>query len=124
MPSDAEAVEPVEEVPSEVPRKSDEELRELVLAICDGRVFTSLHVDNASRIGMVFMPLALGALSNLTDQYVASIGMVYEYLDKAGPMAFNGMPMFFSCRLLHREDFTRISSAIQRELDRRKNIEL
>lgn len=121
----AEVKEPVpQELPPEVPRKSDEELREFVLAYCDGRVFTSLQISKDRDIGLVFMPLALGALHNVTDQYAASIGLIYEYLSKAGPSSINGMPVFFSCRLLHRDDCERVMPAIQRELDRRKNIEL
>lgn len=33
-----------------------------------------------------------------------SIGLVYEYLSEAGPMAVNGKPTFFSLRLLNKVD--------------------
>lgn len=38
------------------------------------------------------------------ENMLKSIGLVYEYLDKAGPMSVNGMPNFFSCRFLNIED--------------------
>ncbi|MFA6971781.1 MAG: hypothetical protein WC208_10320 [Gallionella sp.] len=31
-------------------------------------------------------------------------GMIYEYYDKAGQMAINGYPMFFSMRVMHKYD--------------------
>jgi hypothetical protein len=30
--------------------------------------------------------------------------MVYEYMDKAGTMGFNGYPMFMSCHIMNKED--------------------
>lgn len=38
------------------------------------------------------------------ENMLKSIGLVYEYLDKAGPRGINGMPNFFSCRLLNQDD--------------------
>lgn len=38
------------------------------------------------------------------EKQLTSIGLVYEYLDKAGPMAINGLPIFYSLRLLNKTD--------------------
>jgi len=37
-------------------------------------------------------------------EHLKSIGLIYEYLDKAGPMSVNGQPNFFSCRFMNKED--------------------
>jgi len=122
--NDVEAVESVvQELQTEVPRKSDEELREFVLGCCDGRILTSAQVP-AGRLHLVFLPIALGALHECTKEFLESIGVVYEWRDKAGPLAINGLPQFFSANLLHREDWAKALPAILREEERRKSIEL
>jgi len=42
------------------------------------------------------------------DEYVKSIGMIYEYMDKASPMGINGQPCFMSCQFLSKEDANRM----------------
>ena len=42
------------------------------------------------------------------EQQLNSIGMVYEYLSKAGPMGLNGGPLFMSLRLLNKEDSQKV----------------
>lgn len=106
-----------------LPRLSDDELREFIDAFISGRIFTSNHIPegNGDLIAMVFMPIAFGAVTKETAEEVA---LVYEYLDKAGPRSINGMPIFFSCRLLHKKDWERALPVLKAERDRRKNIEL
>lgn len=107
-----------------VGRKSEEELREFVIDFLAGRIFTSAHMTNSASLGLVFMPLALGALSDWPDEDWADIGIIYEYLDKAGPRSINGMPSFFSLRIMHRDDWLRCIKAIQREHQRQQEIEV
>lgn len=38
------------------------------------------------------------------NEYVPSIGLVYEYMTQAGPMSVNGGPVFMSMRLLNKVD--------------------
>lgn len=38
------------------------------------------------------------------EDHLKSIGLIYEYLDKASPVAVNGQPNFFSCRFMNKED--------------------
>jgi hypothetical protein len=47
----------------EIPSRSDEELRRIVLDLLENRIFTSAQIREHDNIGMVFMPIALGALS-------------------------------------------------------------
>ena len=36
------------------------------------------------------------------------IGLIYEYIEKAGPRSINGHPSFFSCQTLNKEDTTKM----------------
>jgi hypothetical protein len=38
------------------------------------------------------------------DKWYSDIGIVYEYLSEAGPMAINGKPTFLSMKLMNKED--------------------
>jgi hypothetical protein len=53
-----------------------------------------------------------------------NLGVIWEWMAKAGPRSINGYPIFFSCRLMHRDDWTRAEKAILREQTRRESIEL
>jgi hypothetical protein len=59
-----------------------------------------------------------------TELYLANLGIVYEYYNKGGPRSVDGFPTFGSCRLLHKLDWQRAQKAIDRELARRKEIEI
>jgi hypothetical protein len=59
------------------------------------------------------------------DKLKADLGVIYGYhKDAIGQRAINGFPMLASCGLLHREDWELVRNAIDRELDRQKDIEL
>lgn len=62
--------------------------------------------------------------SLLVNAYFRDLGIIWEYLGEAAPRAINGCPMFFSCHLMHREDWERARAAINREFERRESIEL
>lgn len=88
-----------------------EEIKQLATDIFLNKVFTSRHIapqEAASTVGMVFIPLALGGLSNCSKSYIKDIGMMYEYLDKAGPRAINGYPIFTSVRLASLKDSEKV----------------
>lgn len=44
------------------------------------------------------------AYKYFNENYISSIGLVYEYMSNAGPMSVNGLPNFFSARFLNIED--------------------
>lgn len=59
------------------------------------------------------------------DKLKSDLGVIYGYYkDALGQRAINGFPMLASCALLHREDWELVRKAIDRELDRQKEIEL
>jgi hypothetical protein len=57
-------------------------------------------------------------------EWAKNLGCVWENLSAAGPRSINGCPIFFSMRMMHREDWERARGAIEREHARRKNIDL
>lgn len=85
--------------------------RQLALDVLAGRVFGSWMVpgDDLSILRSIFMPVGLGDSSMFPKDAVA----VYEYLDKAGPMAINGYPMFFSCRIMTSEQADQYNAAFE-----------
>jgi hypothetical protein len=82
--------------------KAEAELRQLAVDYYDGKVFSDRHIPEHEKhlISAVFMPLALGALSEYDQETTKQISMLYEYIDQAGPRGINGMPIFGSVRIL------------------------
>ena len=110
-----------------LPRMSDDDLRRFVDDFTSDRIFSDRHFAPGTPpniVTMVFMPLALGALSNYAPESLSVIGLFWEYTSAALPRGINGYPMFGSVRMMHREDFDRAKVAIQRETERRKAIEV
>jgi len=103
-------------------RMTDDELRAFVLGVCDGRIFTSSDVPGYL-LGSVFMPIVLGAFAGWSEDDVQQVGLLWEYLHEAGPLSVNGMPTFFSCRVMHCDDLDRALVAIDAEHERSKRIE-
>jgi hypothetical protein len=103
--------------------KPKEELAQLVMDLCDNKVYTSAHLEMAGQGDMltrVFMVLGLGGLSGLPKREVEQIGLLYEYIDKATPMAVNGLPTFFSMKVLNKEDWKKVHRACVNEMERRE----
>lgn len=108
----------------QVSRMSDEQLRQFVNDYCSGRIFTNWDIPNVDLVRMVFVPIGLGAFTGWKKEDLGQLGCVYERIDKAAPRGINGLPMFFSMRMMHTEDWARAIIAINRELNRRENIEV
>ena len=151
-------------------RMSKDELKEFVLAFCDGHVYSSNHIEQrhvyrdgtfnqegwAQDVRICFLPIAMGALDTaveppeppdpldwdaqeeyeeklksikaINDTYfkamTSQLGIVWEYNDKSLPRGVNGMPMFMSCRFMHKDDWERVIPAIRAEKERRESIEI
>lgn len=58
------------------------------------------------------------------DKLKSDLGVIYGYRRDAMERGINGFPMLATCSLLHREDWELVRKAIDRELDRQKEIEL
>lgn len=97
----------------QVNRLSEEEIKRLALDIYRDKVFLSSMIDHSKDYMTVFIPLVFGAWENLTRNGHEHLGVFYEYYDRAGPMSINGFPMFFSFKVLHREDCDLVDEAIR-----------
>lgn len=91
-------------LPKSIPSRSEEEISQLAKDIVANLVFTSDHVRRPNDLKLVFMPVILGAFSDMTEEAKKDIGMLYEYYKEASPRSVNGMPIFFSVRILNVKD--------------------
>lgn len=105
---------------------TDDEMRDLVRGVCDGRKFLSaeLGADQGRMLGLVFMPVGLGVLADAPKEFVDDIGVLVGDLAKALDRGINGYPIFTEFVILHRADWDRARAAILRELERREKIEV
>jgi len=94
--------------------KTDQEIRQLVLDIQGGRVFTHSQIPEGTDPSMVFMVLALMDEKAHDQLEAADSGMLYEYISAAGPRACNGMPIFMSMRHLSKADTKRVNTELQK----------
>ena len=153
-----------------IPRMEVNELKEFVLAFCDGGVYSSNHIEQrhvrhdgtfneggwADDVRMCFLPVAFGCLNDVVkppeepepfdwdgeEEYeqkkevvekinetyfkavTAQLGIIWEWERKSLPRGINGMPMFMSCKLMHKDDWSRALTAIRAEWKRRENIQV
>lgn len=108
--------------PAEPGQRTEEELREFVLAWMDRRVYSHLHITDQSLTPSIFMCLAL--MPPMPKDYIEKVGLIYEYMKDAGPRSINGCPMFMSHRILHVDDWARVQPVIAAEEDRRENLKI
>jgi hypothetical protein len=104
--------------------RSDEQIKELAVGLMGGAVYTDFDVFRAGGdLALTFMPLAFmedDDRKSLVDfllpdpEHMETFGMMYEWLDKAGPRHVNGQPMFFSIQVLSPEDRERVMAVIDR----------
>lgn len=87
---------------------TDEQIKELALALFKGSVFTDRHIDNQEDISRVFMPLVFIKQETIDEWKVNPPGMLYEYISEASPRSINGMPMFFSVRIVSVPDTKKV----------------
>jgi hypothetical protein len=97
----------------ELPRMSNDALKQFVLDYIDGKIFIIQQIKQPSVVPMVFLPLAMGALSGVPKEVALEIGTVWEYWDQAGPRGVNGYPMFTSCRFMWKGDWERAAAKIE-----------
>ena len=88
---------------------TDEELKEIAQALLDGRIFSDRHVQEPSQLPQHFM--VLGLLEPEQSKELAEMGVdfIYEYVEQAAPRSINGLPCFFSMRMLTRDETVRMT---------------
>ena len=102
---------------------TDDEIKKLAVDLKAGIVFTDRHIPEFDPRGLlvVFLPLSFLAeeqrgewVKNIEEE---RLGLVYEYLDKAGPRSVNGMPQFFSMRMIDTETATKVFAIYDKLVD-------
>jgi hypothetical protein len=111
-------------VTNKIESMSEDDLRKFVDGAVSGRLFTSAQVADGRLMQSVFMPIFFGVFADWTEEEVKEVGVIWEWMDQAGPRSINGMPMFMSMRLMNKEDWKRALDAIQAESERRKTIKV
>lgn len=108
--------------PAAYNKRTDEELWQLALDAAQGRVFGSWNIrfdDNyAANVRMVFLPFALMSRESAALFHEQRISAFYEYVREAGPRSCNGLPVFFSMRLLNEDDYNRFAAFYNEALSR------
>lgn len=96
----------------EPPRLEAEEIKNLARRIVQNEIYIP-HSEEA-------MECSFGAMLKLmdwTDYDTSKIGLIYEEIHKAGPMAVNGFPMFLSMRLIHCDDTPELFEHVTRMME-------
>ena len=125
----------------------DDKLKTIAKDLYNGDIYTDRHCMD-HELTQRFMPLLfMGPGTNSSDdtsekrdnliyklleqeietkyyqEYVSNIGLVFEYLDKRGPMALNGGPMFMSCRFLTRDDTKKMFEYYEKYKELRESVD-
>lgn len=95
----------------------EEYLSQLAKDIATGKVFCSYFIPEEQQqgiLGVVFMPLFLGALKEYTEEEIKNIGFIYEYYEKSMSRSINGYPIFYSCGFVNKEDAAKIFERVKK----------
>ena len=89
----------------EPPRMTDDDIKDVVRGLVTGHIFTATDAPD-DLLPMIFLPLGLAGNSDIDWE---TVGNVIERLDKAGERGINGYPIFLTCRLVHKDDWSLIA---------------
>lgn len=89
----------------EAERLTEDEIKDTVRGLVTGRIYTGTMVP-PDMLSTVFMPIVMGALTDIDPD---TVGNVIADISKAADMSINGYPVFFSCRIVHRDDWAVIA---------------
>lgn len=85
-------------------KKTDAELKTIARDLFSGQIFSDRHCRGLHDVMSSFMVLGFGGEQLAKELTEDNIDFIYEYRDKAGPLAVNGRPTFLSVCLLDKED--------------------
>lgn len=93
-----------------------EALRSLAIAIIEGRVFGTWNVPDrdSELLPSIFMPLLLMDELMIKQMVIDGYNHMYEFTNKAGPMAINGYPIFYSGYPIRQDDFEKVRVLVER----------
>lgn len=92
--------------------RSNEDIFTLATDVVAGRVFGTWNLPAGERPENIFMPMGLMDMAAIKQLEINEIQHLYEYVEKAGPLAVNGYPCFMSMKVLSREETVRMKTAI------------
>lgn len=84
--------------------RPDADLKQIAMDLHDGKIFCDRQVNSPDDLSRVFMVIALGGFAGVPKEELKNIGLIFEYVDKAGTRSINGMPCFLSMQLLSQSD--------------------
>ena len=104
------------ELKNSVTRLTDEELETFIQDFLDDKIFTSAHIHPdkvAQLLGLIFVPIGLGALKAYTEEEARNIGVIFEYKHLAKPEPSPlGTPIFITANVLHIEDWRTVARRV------------
>lgn len=103
-------------------KMTDDEIKQLAEDMYRHLIFTDRQLQNKSDLTMVFTPLIFLSKDQLAELKNNPPGMIYEYIDKAGPMSINGMPIFSSFSIISQEDTRKVIQKYNEIVDMVKKI--
>ncbi len=88
----------------ELTGKTDEELKQIAKDLWAGKIFSSAHINRQEDLPLVFMALVFLSHEQLDEMEKQDVNFFYEYMSEATPTGVNGMPTFFSVRMLKKPE--------------------
>jgi len=96
------------------------ELRKLAWDIANNQVFCSWMLRDINLLRSVFMPLIFMDKKQIEDMEKQKVVHFCEYYDKAGKMAINGHPIFWSFKCITENEMEQLSPMIDEILAKQK----
>jgi len=96
--------------------KTDQEIAQLAMDIVDEKVFGSWDLKGAefsSILPLIFMPLMFIEEDTKEQVLKADTAHLYEYFSEASPRSVNGYPIFFSFRMLSKENSNQVFEKVE-----------
>jgi hypothetical protein len=88
-----------------LPSLPEEDIKQIASDLFHSKIFTSEHLKTEMHLINQIFSILLFLEKNKIPK---NLGMIWEYLSKAGPMSVNGYPMFLSCHFLNMEDTIKV----------------
>lgn len=98
-----------------IPSRPLEEIGKLANDFLAGQIFTDRQIppECGLDLGDVFMPLMFLDEKQHEELKADSPGMLFEYMNEAGPRSVNGCPVFMSVQYLSKEDFMKFRDIVK-----------
>lgn len=104
-----------------IPERTDDELNQIAIDWHHGHIFSDLHCDGPEEVRNTFAVFLFMNQQEMRELKADSPGLVFEHLSKAGPLAVNGKPMFFSHQYLSKPDTVKLFAKIKLLYDAMSN---